>query len=288
MLAIGNNNRMKLAVIITCHNRKAKTLACLQRLFDLLPEAEVYLTDDDCTDGTSDEVHSRFPQVHVIPGNGHLYWSRGMYKAWSEALKKDYDDYLWLNDDVTLYDGFWDELQWCRNWVGTDCIVSGLIENPEHTQVIYGGYTPDKQVLQPAATPQEMFSMNGNVVLVPRAVVQKIGIIDSYYVHDLGDVDYSLTARAHGIKVVSTRKAIGESEPNNPCRVRLWNASILQRFKKLNTPLGSPLDKNFHFRRKHYGIVHACAFCSYVILINLMPDWLVVKLWGATYVDAEQ
>lgn len=44
-----------LAVLITVHNRKEKTLKCLQLLHAQLPmegyQVDIYLTDDGCTDG---------------------------------------------------------------------------------------------------------------------------------------------------------------------------------------------------------------------------------------------
>ena len=49
-----------ISVLLTCHNRKAKTLGCLTSLYAAeLPvgyDMEVYLVDDGCTDGTADAV----------------------------------------------------------------------------------------------------------------------------------------------------------------------------------------------------------------------------------------
>ena len=58
---------MNIAVLLTCHNRKAKTVKCMQSLYDALThynrlhekdfiDVEVYLTDDGCTDGTVEAV----------------------------------------------------------------------------------------------------------------------------------------------------------------------------------------------------------------------------------------
>ena len=97
----------KIAVLLTVFNRKTKTLECLQRLYALFPvegyKIDIYLTDDGCTDGTPEAIKLQFPQVNIIHGDGDLYWNRGMYKAWQEAAKKNYDFYLWLNDDTFVY-----------------------------------------------------------------------------------------------------------------------------------------------------------------------------------------
>lgn len=101
-------NMKKIAILITVHNRKEKTLACLKNLYaQQLPNAveiEVYLTDDGCTDGTVEAIRIHYPQTNIIKGDGNLFWNRGMYEAWCVAEKKDYDYYLWLNDDTILFE----------------------------------------------------------------------------------------------------------------------------------------------------------------------------------------
>lgn len=63
---------------------------------------DVYLTNDGCTDGTPEAIALQYPKVYIINGDGNLFWNRGMYTAWQEAAKKDYDFYIWLNDDTIL------------------------------------------------------------------------------------------------------------------------------------------------------------------------------------------
>ena len=56
---------MKVAILITCYNRKAKTLRCLDSIQGTLGpwrdkiDAKVFLTDDGCTDGTADAVRKQ-------------------------------------------------------------------------------------------------------------------------------------------------------------------------------------------------------------------------------------
>lgn len=274
---------MRIAALLTCFNRKDKTLKCLESLFSVRPDCDVYLVDDGSTDGTSELVRGTFPKIHIIKGNGRLFWSRGMYTAWKEALKNDYDFYLWLNDDVELLPFFIDELLLCKEMVCDDCIVSGLVGDIHGNGVLYGGSDVNKHLIQESDCPQNIYYMNGNVVLVPRSVVKRIGIIDPVLHHDLGDVDYGLTAIENGIKVISTRRIIALGYPNNFCRVRKWGVNVIERFRQLSRPLGSPLKLNFYFRNKHYGILKALAFCSYLVIINLLPDVLVELIWKNTY-----
>ncbi len=274
---------MRIAALLTCFNRKEKTRKCLESLIAVRPDCDVYLVDDGSTDGTSELIAELFPNVHIIKGSGDLYWSRGMHTAWKEALKGNYDYYLWLNDDVELHPFFIDELLSSMEKAGGNCIVSGLIGSLDGKNILYGGSDANKQLLGESDEPQDICYMNGNVVIVPKDVVNKIGIIDPVLHHDLGDVDYGLTATEHGIRVVTTTKIIAAGYPNKFCRVRKWGTSISQRFKRLNHPLGSPLKINFYFRRKHWGIWEATTFCLYLVVLNILPDCAIEKIFGDTY-----
>src|SRR5574344_1109723 len=123
---ISNNS---IAAILTCHNRKQKTLKCLASLLNVIPDIDIYLCDDGSTDGTSDEVLKMFNHVHILKGDGTLFWNRGMFTAWAEAIKGHYNYYLWLNNDIELYPFFFQELQDCYNLMKKECIVSGMIED---------------------------------------------------------------------------------------------------------------------------------------------------------------
>lgn len=274
---------MHIAALLTSHNRRTKTLVCLQSLLAFAPEVDVYLTDDGCTDGTAVAVREAYPQIHIVPGDGNLYWNRGMHRAWTEALRGDYDYYLWLNDDVVLYPHFLQSLLACCPQ--GDALVCGLIEEAQSHAIIYGGCDRHKRLVGCSEAPQQLYWINGNVVLVPRRIVAQVGILDPYFIHDLGDVDYGMRVREAGFKVLSTPCAVGSGVRNDVCRVRRWNASLVGRFRQLHKPLGSPLSRNYHFRRRHFGVMHALAYNAKIILLNLLPDWLVVRIWGDLYVD---
>ena len=276
---------MNIAVILTCFNRKEKTLNCLSSLFKVISSCDVYLTDDGSKDGTSEAVKKQYPNVQIIKGKGDLFWSRGMYTAWKKALEKKYDFYLWLNDDIEVYPYFLEELLKCYQLSNTNCIVSGIIEDEKREKILYGGSDSDKKIIIPNGEPQDITFMNGNVVLVPQNVVDSIGIIDPIYHHDLGDVDYGLTARKAGIKVVSTTRPIALGYSNDFCRVRKWDTNIFNRFKKLYSPLGSNPKINFYFRKKNFNLQNATAYWIFLHIINLLPDAIIQKIWKDKYID---
>ena len=84
---------MKIAVLMTCHNRCEKTLRCLHSLYCLDNSyhfsIDVFLVDDGSTDNTSESVSLFYNKVFLIQGSGNLFWNRGMREAWKAAIKQD-------------------------------------------------------------------------------------------------------------------------------------------------------------------------------------------------------
>lgn len=271
------------AVLITTFNRKEKTRACLERLLRLEVSIPIYLLDDNSTDGTFEMIKYEFPNVRLVRGNGNLFWNRGMHRAWSEAAKKKHDFYIWLNDDVILHQDALAEIYKCSLAENHEAIISGLIECNKTGKIIYGGSNQNKKLIEPTGYSQPIRFMNGNVVLVPRKVFEKLGNLDPVFHHDLGDVDYGLRAQKFGFKVLTTTKVVGSGEPNPQCRVRLNNSTISKRFQKLYSPLGSNPHINFRFRKRHYGLFNASVYYVFQHFLNFIPDVLNKVLFGNRY-----
>ena len=265
-----------LAVLITCHNRKDTTLLCLGRLFSIRKDIDVYCVDDNSTDGTADAIRKEFPQVNLIHGDGNLFWSRGMRIAWMEAAKnKEYDFYFWLNDDLMLYDDCFDEMLECSRVMEHKAVIAGLVQETTTKSVIYGGYDKSKHLIPANGELNEVFRLNGNFVLVPKYVFEKNGFLDSVYHHDLGDVAYGYETHKNGLHVCTSRKYIGCTDAalqSKNVRIRLNGVSVVKRFKKLYSPLGSNPFITFHFLSRYEGFIKAIIFFVYVHAINLLPD----------------
>jgi GT2 family glycosyltransferase len=253
-------------------------------LFAIEPSVQVYLVDDNSTDGTSEAVIKLFPNVHILNGDGNLFWNRGMHLAWERAAKHDYAYYVWLNDDVVLYPNSFEELLTCSELKDNKAIITGLIESGDKKMIIYGGTDQKKNLINSNDQMNPVTNMNGNVVIVPKYVHQRLGNLDPVYHHDLGDVDYGLRAKDKGIGVFTTRVAIATGETNDICRVRLNNVTIIKRFKRLYSPLGSNPRINFYFRRRHYGLINATIYLFFLHFLNIIPDSLNMLVFKKRYI----
>lgn len=206
---------MRIATLITCHNRKAKTLACLEALFqNTLPDGhslDVFLVDDGSTDGTEQAVRERYPKVNIIKGDGNLYWNGGMRVAFAAASEKDFDYYLWLNDDTLIYQDTISKLlstaqsldrQSVSIVVGTTHAYFGGSPTYGGLRRIGTGFSHKAELVVPQTVAIECEQMNGNCVLVPRQIAKHVGNLDKFFIHNLGDIDYGMRAIAAGYKLL--------------------------------------------------------------------------------------
>lgn len=202
----------RIGVVMACHNRRDKTLAALRALAAQRgdnAEVEVHLVDDASTDGTAEAVRAEFPDVEILPGDGGLYWNGGMRVAFAAAMARDPDHYLWLNDDTVLDpDALRVLLDTAAHNLG---IVAGSTRDPDTGELTYGGVRrPDRSrplrfaLVPPGDEPRECETMNGNAVLIPRAVARVVGNLEPAYRHSMGDYDYGLRARRAGFAVSIT------------------------------------------------------------------------------------
>ncbi|HAO05998.1 MAG TPA: glycosyltransferase family 2 protein [Chryseobacterium sp.] len=272
-----------IAILITVHNRKAKTLQCLEHLF--VQQAvesyywEVFLTDDGCTDGTVEAVANQYPSVHIVQGDGTLFWNRGMHRAWQAAVQtKDYDYYLWLNDDVTLFkDAIYEALECDIICCGKSIICGALSSSINFESFTYGGKTLDGNYVIPNGNIQNCSIINGNFVLVNKNICNNVGILDPIYPHAIGDHEYGLRAIKYGFSVVTTRKYIGNCETNKlPPKWCRNDVNIFERCKSLYSPLGyCPPKFYFIYETKYFGFHVALKHFISIHLRLLMPSiWL--------------
>lgn len=269
---------MKVCVMLTCFNRKDKTLNCIKSLISGNKcQVDFIVVDDGSTDGTGAaledmakelyERDSEHSSIEVITTPGGLFYSGGMRRA-MEAAKARYgsdvgnapDFFILANDDVEFDGG----------------VLDGLTDAPAGTVIVgamrddsgkcsYGGIKYYSGIhyrqIGPDAADRGCDTFNANFVAVPKEIFKAVPIIDPVYVHSLGDFDYGLQIKKAGYRIEVTDHFVGTCN-NNPS-TGTWNdrnLSRIERIKRKESVKGAPAKQWFHFLKKNFGIGYACAY----------------------------
>jgi GT2 family glycosyltransferase len=291
-----SEQKLRLAVLMTCYNRVKNTIECLTTIKKQKPFAasvELFLVDDGSSDGTALAVAEVFPQATVILGDGNLYWCGGMRVAFAQAIERDYDFYLWLNDDTCLDDDalfrLFQTYNYASSQLGASLIIVGSTCERESGAMTYGGWRQrvgklgsiSWEKIQPLMNQWTTCdTMNGNCVLISRNVVKKIGNLDINFTHSMGDLDYGLRAKQAGCQIVIAPGYYGVCSDNDGSG--LWNDErlpLLLRWRKLLGPKGSPIKEWLVFSRRHKGPLWMLVWISPYLMfwINTLLRLLGIK-----------
>ncbi len=260
---------VRVAALIACHNRREHTLACLRALRAAEIEArqtcDVYLLDDGSSDGTAEAVANEFPHVHLLRGDGSLFWNRGMHRVFEAALGRGYDFYLGLNDDTLLYADALQRLLACHARItresGRSGIVAGSTRDATSGDLTYGGQVRKKwwkpltfRVVSPRDYPVECDTTTWNVVLIPDVVARRLGNLEPSFSHAMGDLDYGLRARKAGYSNWVMPGFAGTCSDNSvEGSFRDAGISLRERLRKMIQPKGLPPKSWLLFCRRHAG-----------------------------------
>lgn len=261
-------NPVRIAALLTCHNRREKTLQCLASLFFDIPghiSLTVFLVDDGSTDGTAAAVRQFFPEVIVISGNGDLYWAGGMRVAFKTAARLgEYDYYLWLNDDVVLDNGaLLCALSWADNYRAKPAVLVGTIRDVATGKAIYGGMRRPSMwralYFEPVTTdshPIPCDTCSGNFLLIPSAIAMRVEMIDNIFRHACGDYDYGFRVRRYGYPLLVIPGSVGTSARNPfPNREDICRLSIIERWQRITGPKLFPIRPWFTYTYRHTGLL---------------------------------
>lgn len=264
----------RVAVVMTVFNRREHTLRCLESLTgqeSSSAELTIFVVDDASTDGTSEAIANQFPGVRLIRGTGDLYWNGGMHVGLEAALGEGFDFYWWLNDDVELdRDALARLLRTAHRlsdrdgWPG---IVVGSMRDPDDGHLTYGGVVRTSALrrfnftlVEPTDEPLRVETMNGNCVIVPKAVAHNLGNLSSSYRQKMGDYDYGLRARQAGYGVWVAPGTYGDCARHPERRTDL--APLVDELNRLWSVKELPFRPWWAFTRRWGGILWPIYFIS--------------------------
>ena len=216
------------AILITVHNHLEKTKKCLNALANqkLDPDTslEIYITCDQCQDNTFEElkrnpfkIHTH--KLHLQKSETHLYWGGGTNLAWDKALEAPPDYFLLLNQDTFLKPEALQTLLTLAREMNNETILAGKTQGPKDQNTTYGGITYRTMKDFPGhlvnnTTLQEVKLANGNILLIPFNIYQKLGTLCKKYPHRFADLEYTHRAHINNIKIFVPQNPLGECDRN--------------------------------------------------------------------------
>ncbi|RDI96151.1 glycosyltransferase family 2 protein [Meiothermus sp. QL-1] len=203
-----------LSIVVVSHNAKAVLLACLGRLWQHYPEAEVIVVDSGSSDGSAEAVQEGFPQYRLIRSQ-----NRGYPAAVNQGLAACTRDYLvQMNSDVYLEAGDLEALWQAARAEPKAALVGPTLVTPQGRLQSFGPlYAPYYWNLR---APRAVAWISGALTLMPRAAYEAVGGMDERFFFYNDDLEWCARARRKGWRVLLVPRRVlhlgGSSTPKDP------------------------------------------------------------------------
>lgn len=229
---------MKILVIVVTYNGLKWLDRCLSSVRASEFPADLYVWDNDSTDGSADFVQGRFPEAKLIRSAENLGFAEANNKGMQYALDKGYDYVYLLNQDA---------------WIEPATLGTLVAAHQAHPE--YGVLSPLQMTDGFTALDREfgkiLRSAQNDCVkrvmaahwLVPRKALETVGLFSGLFPIYGNDDNWCDRARYHGFKVgiVPTARAVHDrayrQEPQEKVIFRNYYMGSLVRLCDINRPL---------------------------------------------------
>ena len=267
-------------IVIPVHNRRAITLRCLEILAKQVDaEFRITVVDDGSSDGTSEAIRDRFPNVDLLHGDGSLWWAGATNMGIRHALQRSVvaPYILMLNDDVGLVSTYLACMERCAV-AHPRCLIGSLtVYGEDHGRVFWCGRAASHRQCRYGYVRRDSLSgcvpaetLPGRGMLVPTEVFKHIGLLDEKaFPQAAADFDFSLRARKAGypllcccdaaVVVMTSQTGPGSVYRKDPIGV------FLRSFWNVRSP--NYLPPLWRYSTRHYGLLGPLRFVYYVIKV---------------------
>lgn len=227
---------------------------------------EIVVVDDGSSDGSRDWIKQNYPKIHLLHGDGNLWWSGCINMGAKYAINKLCTDYVLLwNDDLFIDNNYFTILTAFLNQVHPVNYICGSrihYESDKKKVWSVGGFfskwTGEKYTIRNIEKTKGILECQwqpGMGTLVPRYVMVEKNIWwdEKRYPQYYGDSDFSLKCIENGIQVKTNLELLIfnrtelTGDTKNPSLDKFWNSLFsIKSFYELK--------RNFMFYTQH-GVV---------------------------------
>lgn len=255
---------------------------------------ELVVVDDNSSDGTSDNIRRNFPEVHLLKGDGNLWWGGGINKGAKFAIENLNATYILLwNNDIQNNGEYFKNLVNIIELEKRDIIIGSKILSDTGIIWSMGGlFNPKtgkrKQIginemdSQKYSNPLKVNWLPGMGTLVPANVIKKIGYWDNEnFPQYHGDVDFTFRAYQAGFDIMVYPRLIIYNDTTNSGLKH--NDSFKMLLKSLTSiKSNNNIKKDILFYNKHCTspFAYFALFVKYFELIGGFFKWKLLKSFG--------
>lgn len=211
------DNSEKAAFIIPVFNKYSFTEKCLLNLQPFNSKFDIIVVDDGSSDETSTRISADFPWVHLLKGNGNLWWSGSINKGMEYAFRQLYSTYvIWWNNDIICASDYMEQVELLTKLYGPNTVLGSKIYISGKENIIWsmGGFfnriNGDKDMYGLNQPDSEEYGkpfnadwLPGMGTIISREIFNKTGLLnETDFPQYHGDSDYTLRALNAGFNIV--------------------------------------------------------------------------------------
>jgi GT2 family glycosyltransferase len=288
------------SIIIPVFNNIRFTKVCLGSLHELISGVtgtvfEIIVVDDGSRDGTADWIRSTYPSVHLLFGDGTLWWSGGINTGVTYALNELNTDYiLWWNNDIKPAPDYFTQISKLINENDDDVLIGSKIFilgknliwgmggrfNPDNgIRYMFGGMQTDSDAFR---QPLEVDWFPGMGTLIHRKVFESIGMLDSEnFPQYHGDSDFTYRAKKAGFKLIAFPSLIIYNDNTNTGMIHGGSSRNLYR-SLTSIKSNFNIRKELFFYRKHARspLAYLYVMRNYFRYIGGFYKWKFLNAFG--------
>jgi GT2 family glycosyltransferase len=180
---------------------------------------EIVLVDNGSADGSAERLAAEFPEVRLIQNEKNLGFPAGNNVALRDALQRNPDYFLLLNNDTLVAPDFLSKLVKVAESDGKIGVVNPKILYFEPSDRIWfagGFYKPwwntgkvsgeNRRDVGKYDDTREITFATGCAFLIKTGVVRQVGLLDEIFFLGFEDLDWTVRALQAGIRLLTTRR----------------------------------------------------------------------------------
>jgi len=217
------------SILFPIHNKIEFTKYYLPKLIECLEYTdstdryEIIVIDDGSTDGSAEWINGNYPQIHLLKGDGNVWWSGAINIGARFAIEILHTDYVLLwNNDILPEENYFKILSSLINQgIYNKIVGSKILIKGENKIWSLGGYLNQytgvyKMIQKYENNKNNINWQPGMGTLIHKDIVIKTNYWDNEnFPQYHGDSDFCLRAREKGVEIVTCSSLILYNDLSN-------------------------------------------------------------------------